>query len=370
MWKSAGRPRSGHIYHIYRKDKAAYKSSIRKRQREAKEAYTNDLHEALLSKQGKVFWKCWSSKFNSGKRPIVHVNGITDECSIAEDFAQHFAKVCTSNSKEGAARLTAKYAQMRSDYCGNLIDDSSYFDAELVENVFSKMKRGKAAGLDGISAEHVIFCHPLLPAVLAKLFNFMVCSGYVPASFGMSYTVPVPKNNASGYSKSLTVDDFRGISISPVLSKIFEHCILDRYCKYFVTSDNQFGFKRESSCAHAIYTLRSVVDYYVNYGSTVNVCSLDLSKAFDKMNHHGLFIKLMERHLPNKILSILERWFAISVTCVKWCNRFSAFFNLSCCVRQGGVLSPYPFACFIDSVVDKVKSSGVGCYVNMAYMSI
>ena len=63
------------------------------------------------------------------------------------------------------------------------------------------MKRGKAAGLDGISAEHVIFCYPLLPAVLAKVFNFMVCSGHVPASFGMSYTVPVPKDNASGYSK-------------------------------------------------------------------------------------------------------------------------------------------------------------------------
>ena len=31
--------------------------------------------------------------------------------------------------------------------------------------------------------------------------------------------------------------------------------MLDRYCEYFVTSDNQFGFKRKSSCAHAIYTI-------------------------------------------------------------------------------------------------------------------
>ena len=58
---------------------------------------------------------------------------------------------------------------------------------------------------------------------------------------------------------------------------------------YLTTSDNQFGFKKGMSCAHAIYTLRSAIDYYVNCGSTVNVCSIDLSKAFDRMNHHVLF---------------------------------------------------------------------------------
>jgi len=95
------------------------------------------------------------------------------------------------------------------------------------------------------------------------------------------------------YSKSVSVDDFRGISISSVISKVFEHCILDRYGGFLISSDNQFGFKKKSSCTHAIYTLRSVVDYYVNNGSTVNICALDISKAFDKMNHHGLFLKLM-----------------------------------------------------------------------------
>ena len=54
------------------------------------------------------------------------------------------------------------------------------------------------------------------------------------AVFGESYTVPIIKNSYDVYSKSITVDNFRGISISPVVSKVFEHCILDRYCKFFL----------------------------------------------------------------------------------------------------------------------------------------
>ena len=53
------------------------------------------------------------------------------------------------------------------------------------------------------------------------------------------------------------------------------------------------------SCAYAIFSLRSVVDYYVKCGSTINMRALDLTKAFDKMNHHGLFIKLMEKRIPS-----------------------------------------------------------------------
>jgi len=39
-------------------------------------------------------------------------------------------------------------------------------------------------------------------------------------------------------------DDFRGIAISPVLAKTFEHCIIDRFASFFSTSPNQFGFKK------------------------------------------------------------------------------------------------------------------------------
>jgi len=370
MWKEAGRPRSGPIFDIYRKDKSVYKRELRARKRDEREIYTNELHEALLKKQGRTFWNCWSSKFGSSGSRITCVNGIADDNAIADKFAQHFAKVCTNNSASGFDRLAHDYSIMRSGYVGHLFNDSCLFDAELVQNMINKMKRGKAGGLDGITIEHLQFSHDLLPCILAKLFNIMLINGHVPRCFGESFTVPVLKSNSSVYCKTLTVDDFRGIAISPVISKVFEHCILERFADYFVTSDNQFGFKRHSGCSYALYTLRSVVDYYVKYGSTVNICSIDLSKAFDKMDHHALFIQLMRRNIPVILLKLLETWFDLGVTCVKWGSYFSEHVKLSCGIRQGGVLSPYLFAVFIDSVVGKIKASGLGCYIKHVCFSV
>ena len=164
------------------------------------------------------------------------------------------------------------------------------FDIELVDNIISQLQRGKAAGLDTLAAEHLQFSHPIVRSILVKLFNAMMWAGTVPLSFGCSYTVPLIKLDV--HARNLTTSDFRGISISSVISKIFEHCILQRYKRYLGTSDNQFGFKSGLGCSHAINTVRCIVDRFVKCGSTVNLCALDLSKAFDKMNHHALFIKL------------------------------------------------------------------------------
>jgi len=108
----------------------------------------------------------------------------------------------------------------------------------------------------------------------------------------------------------------------------------------------------------------------ISLGSTVNICAVDLSKTFDKMNHHGLFIKLMERNIPMNLLMLLEHWFAIEVTCVKWGSIMSRFIGLVCGIRQSGVLSPYFFSIYIDSVVEKVIKSNLGCYIKWVCMSI
>ena len=70
----------------------------------------------------------------------------------------------------------------------------------------------------------------------------------------------------------------------------------------------------------------------------------------------------MDRQIPNGLLSVLEYWYNMCTTCVKWGNAYSCFFQLKCGVRQGGVLSPYLFACYIDDIVGLLQSSGLGCY--------
>ena len=79
--------------------------------------------------------------------------------------------------------------------------------------IICDMTRGKAAGLDNLSAEHLQNCHSLLPVVLAKLFNLIELTGYNPSGFRFSYiyTVPIPKNkaNLSIPIKALTIEDFR-----------------------------------------------------------------------------------------------------------------------------------------------------------------
>jgi len=81
------------------------------------------------------------------------------------------------------------------------------------------------------------------------------------------------------------------------------------------------------------------------------VCTIDLSKAFDKINRYAFFIKCMKRNCPIGFIILFDCWFAKTVACVKWGNVLSNFVNLTVGVRQGGVLSPALNAVCVNDVV-------------------
>jgi len=93
--------------------------------------------------------------------------------------------------------------------------------------------------------------------------------------------------------------------------------LLEKSQSVLASGVNQFGFKKGVGCIQAIYACRNIVDHFVQSGNAVNMCALDLSKAFDKVYHHALCIKLMKRNIPVSLLFILENLFLCCTSCVK-----------------------------------------------------
>ena len=82
---------------------------------------------------------------------------------------------------------------------------------------------------------------------------------------------------------------------------------------------------------HAIYTVRQTVEYFIKSGTVSDLCALDLSKAFDKVNHFDLYNKLMNRAVPIMLLKVLDHWFHIQfmhTTCVRFRSAMSSFVSL------------------------------------------
>ena len=142
IWKAVGKPRQGLVFEKRNKYRLAYQQLIREEQKREKLSYTNDLHDALLKKDGRTFWNCWRSKFERSA-PCSQVEGCVDDDIIANQFSQHFSKSYNYNNKSRADSLFDLYTRARSKYSGTLLSDSHAIDTELISKVISDIHCGK-----------------------------------------------------------------------------------------------------------------------------------------------------------------------------------------------------------------------------------
>ena len=78
----------------------------------------------------------------------------------------------------------------------------------------------------------------------------------------------------------------------------------------------------------------------------------------------------MAKNVPVLLLRLVERWFSLASTCVKWGGHITHFFKVFAGIRQGGALSPCLYAIYLDDVVKKIYNSGLGCNLSFIFKRV
>ena len=104
--------------------------------------------------------------------------------------------------------------------------------------------------------------------------------------------------------------------ISRKVSVFLANCTqFERMCNYTMKSVRSCN---KLSSKHAIFNARNVSDHHINSQLTVNLCMVEISEAFDKMNHYALFLKLLKRNFLIRLVNVFVQWFNMSTAYVRW----------------------------------------------------
>ena len=249
----------------------------------------------------------------------------------------------------------------------NLDGESSlpYIDVECIERCIKLLKPNKAAGHDGISTEHILNSHPALVLHLKVLFEMFLKHSYVPNALGIGIIIPIIKDKHGDFS---SVDNYRPITLSPIISKIFESFLLDCYSSFLYSDDLQFGFKKHLSCSDAIFALRQTIQYFNARDSNVYIASLDASKAFDRINHFKLYSILLQKGVPIAFINVIKNWYSKLQVLVRWNGHDSSLFHIASGVRQGELLSPCLFNYYVNNIILSLRKLNIGCHIENMFI--
>ena len=152
----------------------------------------------------------------------------------------------------------------------------------------------------------------------------------------------------------LIVNNYRPISVLPIFSRIFEKCLFNRLLKFVdqcnILTESQYGFRPGYSTSSAIVDLIYKVTNALDKKKILIGLFLDLSKAFDTLDHSILFHKLENYGIRGILLDLLRNYLTNRKQFVVVNGNESYLSDVGCGVPQGSILGPLLFLIYMNDI--------------------
>ena len=223
------------------------------------------------------------------------------------------------------------------------------FTVEEVEKKLRELNPNKAAGPDGIESRLMKECATEIAPTLHQIYRKSLDETEVPDQWKVAEIVPIHK----GGSKAVMAN-FRPVALTSIASKVLERIICSAILAFLVTnkliSQQQHGFVRGRSCqTNMLLCLEKWTDL-VDSGKSIDVAYFDYAKAFDKVSHRLLLIKLRAYGIDGKLLAWLAAWLENRKQRVIVGNSKSPWLPVISGTTQGTVLGFLLFLIFINDL--------------------
>jgi len=309
-----------------------------------------------LSKHDRKYWQ----KLSKLHKPRSFVDVDVDQAKIL--FQELFNNPLISSPESN------KNMQLVNDFKNEVKNDVYDYKVNevVLNNIIKTLNTNCALGFCSIPNEFFKYgnnCETI--RIIKKILELYINYNIKPQFFNVGLVKLIIKDENKEHDD---INNIRPITLSDPLTIIFEKLIMHELNLYHKPFKEQFGFKKNSSCAHAIFTVRELALWKKRYGRQMIICALDASKAFDKMNRPIMFIQLKKILEPCLVRSLINYYEDLKLV-ISNNGKFSNIFSTTYGVKQGGPASPRLFAIYMEPLSTMLQKSKIGIKVGKSLIN-